>query len=73
MQISAIAGAGLVQAVRRFDASAQRTARAGAEGAPVDLAEEAVEQIGAKHALTANLAVLKTSDEMIKRLLDIKV
>jgi len=73
MQISAIAGAGLVQAVRRFDASAQRTARAGAEGAPVDLAEEAVEQIGAKHAFTANLSVLKTADDMIKQLLDIRV
>jgi flagellar basal body rod protein FlgC len=73
MQISAIAGAGLVQAVRRFDASAQRVVRAGEAGSPVHLAEEAVEQIGAKHAFTANLSVLKAADDMVKQLLDITV
>ena len=73
MQTSAIAGAALVQAVARFDASAQRTARTGNDAAPVDLAEEAVEQISAKHAFTANLTVLRTADDMTNRLLDIKV
>jgi flagellar basal body rod protein FlgC len=73
MQISAIAGAGLVQAVRRFDASAQRTARAGEDAAKVDLAEEAIEQISAKHAFTANLSVLRAADDMVKQLLDIRV
>ena len=64
---------GLTQSVRRFDASAQRTARAGEASGDVDLAEEAVEQISAKNAFSANLAALRTSDEMLKHLLDIKV
>ena len=73
MQIGAIAQAGLVQAVKRFDASAQRTARVGAPSSNVDLAAEAVEQIAATRAVSANIASLQTADEALRRLLDIKV
>jgi flagellar hook protein FlgE len=73
MQLAAIAAAGVYQAVARFDASAQRTARAGDEASQVDLVDEAVEQIGAKQQLGVSLSVLQTADEMFKQLLDIKV
>jgi flagellar hook protein FlgE len=73
MQIGAIAQAGLVQAVKRFDATAQRTARAGAPASNVDLAVEAVEQIAASRAVSANLASLEAADDAFRRLLDIKV
>jgi flagellar hook protein FlgE len=73
MQIPPAVLSGLAAATRRFDASAQRTARAGEASGDVDLAVEAVEQISAEHAFSANLSVLRTSDEMFKRLLDIKV
>ena len=73
MSVSAIAGASLVQAVRRFDASAQRVARASVPGAEVDLAAEAVEQVSSSHAVSANLAALRTADETLRQLLDIKV
>jgi flagellar basal-body rod protein FlgC len=42
----------------------------GASG--TDLAQETVEQIGAMNAFKANLAVIKTEDEMQRTLLDIK-
>ena len=73
MQIGALAQAGLVQAVRRFDATAQRTARVGVPASNVDLAVEAVEQIGAARAVSANLVSLQAEDEQLRRLLDIKV
>ncbi len=38
-----------------------------------DLAQETVEQIGALTAFKANIAVLKTDDEMQRAVLDIKV
>jgi hypothetical protein len=54
-------------ALDRFDASARRTA-----AAPLDnLAEETVERIGAKIAVAANAAVIRTADDMTGALLDI--
>lgn len=41
------------------------------ESSNVDIAEETVSRIGAKHLLTANLKALKVADEMQKSLLDI--
>lgn len=73
MQTPPIAAYGLMQAVARFDASAQRTARAGDASAKVELVDEAVEQIGAEQAVMGNLAVLRTADDMTRRLLDIMV
>ena len=72
MQAASVALRGIAAASSRFEDSARRTARAGDPAAEPDLVAETVEQIGAKHDFTANLAVLKTADEMTKRLLDIK-
>ena len=67
MQAFAIAAAGIAGATDRFAASAARTARA-----PLaDLAGETVERMGAETALKANVAVLKTADEMYGSLLDV--
>jgi predicted DNA-binding protein len=63
-----IAAGGALAALNRFDASAQKTARG--DG---DYVREAVEQISDKEAFSASIAVMKTSDAMTKRLLDIKV
>lgn len=67
MQAHAIAAAGIASASARFEASARRTAA----DPHADLAGEIVERIGAKVALQANVAVLKTADEMAGSLLDI--
>lgn len=67
MQAFAIAAAGIAGATDRFAASAARTA-----AAPLaDLAGETVERITAETAFKANVAVLKTADEMYGSLLDI--
>jgi len=67
MQAFAIAASGIADATARFAASAERTARAPLD----DLAGESVERIEAEIALKANVAVLKTADEMYGGLLDI--
>ena len=67
MIASAIAASGIASATARFEQSAARTATA-----PLDnLAEETVERALAKTALSANVAVLKTADDMVGSLLDI--
>ena len=81
MNISSIASAGMYQSLRRFEASAQRMASLGAVDPadptppvePVDPAEEIIQQTTAKQSFSANLSVLRTGDDMTKRLLDIKV
>ena len=68
MTISAYASAasGIATAISRFDASASRTA-----AAPLDnLAGEIVERITAETELKANVAVLRTADDMTGQLLD---
>ena len=67
MQAIAIAASGIAGAADRFAASAARTAR----DALADLAGETVERMSAETALKANVAVLKTADEMYGSLLDI--
>lgn len=67
MQVFATATAGIVAANDRFSASAQRTAAAPLE----NLAAETVERVTAGVALKANVAVLKTADELYGSLLDI--
>ena len=62
---------GLFAATRRFEASAQRTVQMGDPAADVDYTDEVVEQITAKHEFSANLAVIRTADEMSDKLLDI--
>jgi flagellar basal body rod protein FlgC len=67
MQAFAIAASGVADATARFAASAERTAR----DPLADLAGESVERIQAEVALKANVAVLKTADEMYGNLLNI--
>ena len=67
MQAFAIAAAGIADATARFEASAVRTARNPLD----DLAGETVERLTAEVALKANVAVLKTADQMYGSLLDI--
>jgi len=66
MQALPIAAAGLNDAAARFDASARRTAAAPLD----DLVRETVERIEARTAVGANLAVIRTADQMTGRLLD---
>lgn len=66
MQALPIAAAGLNDAAARFDASARRTAAAPLD----DLVKETVERIEASTAVGANLAVIRTADQMTGRLLD---
>ncbi len=67
MQALPIAAAGLHDAAGRFDASARRTA-----AAPLDnLVEEVARRIEAKVAVEANAAVVRATDEMTGKLLDI--
>ena len=67
----AIARGGLLAASARFEASAERTARLGADDT-VDPAAEVVEQIEAKHQFAANLGVIRIADEMWRSLIDIQ-
>lgn len=67
MQAHAIAAAGVAAAAARFEASARRTAA----DPLADLAGETVERLGAEIALKANVAVLRTADDMAGTLLDI--
>lgn len=66
MQAHVIAAAGIADAAARFEASARRTAA----DPLADLAGETVERMGADLALKANVAVLKTADDMTGTLLD---
>lgn len=66
MIASSIAAGGLASAMARFEQSAQRTAQA-----PLDnLEAEMVERIEAKASVSANIAVLRTADDMAGALLD---
>lgn len=67
--ISALSG--LQAAASRFEASARRTVD-WSPASSVDLAAETVRQIEAKHAFSANLSVIRTADEMMGALLDLK-
>jgi flagellar basal body rod protein FlgC len=62
---------GMMAASQRLDASAERVARMGADDS-VDYGQEAVEQIGAKQAFSANAGVVKIADQMWQALLDIQ-
>ena len=72
MQAITSATAGLAAASQRLQASAERTASWGL-GSPVDLAQEAVEQVSAEVAFKANVAVIRSANEMMGELLDMLV
>ena len=66
-----IARAGLMAASARFEISAVRTARMGSDPT-VDVAQEAVEQVEAKQQFTANLGVIRVSNEMWRSLIQVQ-
>ncbi len=84
--VASTALSGLMASVARLNVSASNTANSQTEGplpptppsqpmvafANVDLVAERVEQITARSAFMANLAVLKTAGEMEQSLLDVK-
>lgn len=79
MQALSISASGMMAAADRLSASAQRVAASdaqvekAADSKAVDYVGERVAQIGAATDFKANAAVLKTADDMNKRLLDLKV
>lgn len=64
----AAASAAIDQQLRRFERSAARVA---ASAPAPDYVREAVEQIGARHAVTVNMSVLRAADEMTGTLFSI--
>ncbi|WP_297515040.1 flagellar basal body rod C-terminal domain-containing protein [uncultured Caulobacter sp.] len=79
MQALSIAASGMIAAADRLNASAQRVASADVaaqkaqDDKDIDYVGERVAQIGAAADFKANAAVVRTADEMTKRLLDLKV
>ncbi|RYG16657.1 MAG: flagellar hook protein FlgE [Caulobacteraceae bacterium] len=71
--ITSIAQAGIQGALGRFETSARRVAQSGDPAAGVELEQEVVSQLNAKQEVSANISVLRTADEMMGQLLDIKV
>jgi hypothetical protein len=67
--ISAIGSAmsGMASAIDRFDRASARIAKPEA----ADLVHDRVEQLGARRAFEANLATVRTADDMIGSLIDI--
>ena len=61
---------GMMAASRQLAASAGRVANLAAD--PVDYATEAVTQIEAKQAFSANAHVIRIADEMWRALLDVQ-
>ena len=62
---------GIMAAERRFTESAARVARMAGDDS-VDYGAEAVEQVTAKQAFTANVQVVKVADQMWQALLDLQ-
>lgn len=61
---------GLRAGIDQFNRSAARVSRMNAQNTDVNLAEEMVGQMLSKTAVEANLATIKTADEMQEHLLD---
>lgn len=72
MDVLATARYGMMNAGARFSSAASKVARIGFDDS-VDLTRETVEMIGAKHAFSANVQVVKFADEMWRSLLEIQV
>jgi hypothetical protein len=62
------AAAGITAQIQRFERSAARVA-----GESPDHVRETVEQMSVEHAVKANVAVIRSADEMVGTLLDIFV
>ena len=66
-----IAAAGMMSAIQRLDGAAVRISQAGRpEGSDTDLAAEMVSLVEAKNDFKANVAVMRTADEMTGALLN---
>src|SRR4029079_9905864 len=61
------ATSGMLDATNRFDRASARIA----QPEPTDLHRDRVDQITAKHDLAANVATVRTADEMLGTLIDI--
>jgi hypothetical protein len=70
MMISALGTAAyaLGQQLDRFQRSAERVARQGADD---NYVQEAVQQMTVTHAVKANVAVIRTADQLVGTLFDI--
>lgn len=64
--------AGMTSAAQRFERSAVNTVQDTAPGAAGDLVGDVVDQIEARTAFAANAGVVRTADDMMKKLLDIR-
>ena len=75
MRMTAISNSmnGMMRAMAQFDRSAHALNQAMRPNSAADPVKPVVESLQAKHALTANAAVMRTADEMEKRVLDILV
>jgi flagellar basal body rod protein FlgC len=78
MDPSAIAFQGLQQAETQLNATATKIASAGAtspDGSSLDVIDLSVEMVAlmsAQASFSANLATLKTADQMLQSLIDVK-
>lgn len=65
---------GMMAASRRFDASAERVARSGnsEQGSDIDLGEEVVEQVRAKHQFSASAQLISVADDMWRALIGVQ-
>jgi flagellar basal body rod protein FlgG len=67
------AAAGMAMQAQRFERTAQRIAQLPGAGGEGDLVADTVEQIDAKQAFSANVAVARTADEMLGTIINIKI
>jgi flagellar hook protein FlgE len=63
---------GAMAASQRFDKQAQQTVQDTAPGATGDIVSDFVGQIDARTAFEASISVIKTADDMLGQLLNIK-
>ena len=70
MSAISTAAAGIISATQRFEKAAASTARNATNGQ--DILSDLVEQINSRNAFKANISVIKTADDMLGSLLDIK-
>jgi len=70
MSAISTATSGIINATQRFDKAAVSTVRNASDGK--DILSNLVDQIDSRNAFQANISVIKTADQMLGSLLDIK-
>ena len=63
---------GMMAATQRFEASAARVAQMSGGDNDVDLGVEVVEQISARHMVSANVGVIRAGEDMWRSLLEMQ-